>query len=161
MVHRSKNSHQLKVDALPFVARLRREPPLSSADERELKEAADCIAGPTGWYSTAGFRPETCARLYRFATVDEADQMQRWINASGIEERPPPKAWGGPQLTVGGGATGQEDVVSPSSIEMSRNSALQSEGPAAVDREANLVVQPASLTAKKPADVAIFSTEPD
>lgn len=77
MVHRSKNSHQLKVKALPFVARLRREPPFSSADERELEEPADRIAGPTGWYSMAGFRPDAGGRLYRFATLDEADDMQR------------------------------------------------------------------------------------
>lgn len=103
MARRSTNSHQLKIEALPFVARLRREPPFSSADERELKEAADRIAGANGWYSMAGFRPETCARLYRFATTDEADQMQRWINESGIEDRPPPQSWDGPQLTVAGG----------------------------------------------------------
>jgi hypothetical protein len=107
MVHRSKNSHQLKVDALPFVAKLRRESPFSSADERELREAAGRIAGPTGWYSMAGFRGEPCARLYRFATADEADAMQRLINESGIEDRPPPKAWDGPQLTVAGGPTGR------------------------------------------------------
>lgn len=103
MVHRSKNSHQLKVDALPFVARLRREPPFSSADERELKDAANDIAGPNGWYSMAAFRPDSGGRQYRFATAGQAADMQKWIDASGIEDRPPPKAWDGPQLTVAGG----------------------------------------------------------
>jgi hypothetical protein len=103
MVHRSKNSHQLKVDALPFVARLRREPPFSTADERELKDAASDIAGPTGWYSMAAFRPDAGGRVYRFVTPGQADDMQQRINSSGIEDRPPPKAWDGPQLTVAGG----------------------------------------------------------
>ncbi len=106
MARRSTNSHQLKIKALPFFARLRREPPFSSADERELKDAADRFAGSNGWYSMAGFRPESCGRLYRFATVDEAEAMQRWITESGIEDRPPPKAWEGPQLTVAGGRKG-------------------------------------------------------
>lgn len=111
MGHRSKNSHQLKVDALPFVARLRREPPFSSADERELKEAADRIAGPSGWYSMAAFRPDSGGRQYRFATAYQADDMQRWINTVGIEDRPPPKVWDGAQLTVAGGRSGRADTT--------------------------------------------------
>jgi hypothetical protein len=86
MAHRSTNSHQLKIKALPFVAKLRREPPFSSADERELKDAADSIAGPTGWHSMAAFRPDTGAHQYRFATAYQADDMQRWINESGNRE---------------------------------------------------------------------------
>ncbi len=111
MARRSTNSHAEKVKRLPFVAKLRREPPFSSADERELKEAANNIAGPTGWYSMAGFRGDKCARLYRFATMSGADDMQRWIDASGIEDRPPPKAWDGPKLTVAGGRTGRADTT--------------------------------------------------
>lgn len=110
MARRSTNSHAEKVKRLPLVARLRREPPFSSADERELEEAADRIAGPTGWYATAGHRGEACARLYRFATPGEAEDMQRWIDSSGIEHRPPPKAWAGPQLKVGGGVSDQADL---------------------------------------------------
>lgn len=40
MARRSTNSHQLRIKALPFVARLLREPPFSTADERAMKEAA-------------------------------------------------------------------------------------------------------------------------
>jgi hypothetical protein len=104
MARRSTNSHAEKVKRLPFVARLRREPPFSSADEHELKEAADRIAGPTGWYPTAAFRPDAGGRVYRFATAEQADDMQHWIDTSGIKDRPPPKIWDGPQLTVAGGA---------------------------------------------------------
>ena len=110
MARRSTNSHAEKINRLPFFARLRREPPFSSADERELQEAADRIAGPTGWYATAGFRPESCGRLYRFATVGEAEDMQNWIDRSGIEDRPPPKSWGGPQLLVAGGRRPSDEV---------------------------------------------------
>ncbi|MGQ0582772.1 MAG: hypothetical protein ACT4O6_12605 [Reyranella sp.] len=111
MARRSTNSHQLKIKALPFVARLRREPPFSSADERELKSAANDIAGPNGWYSMAAFRPDAGGRVYRFATPGQANDMQRWINESGIEDRPPPMAWDGPQLTVAGGRSGHADTT--------------------------------------------------
>lgn len=110
MARRSTNSHAEKVKRLPFFVRLRREPLFSSADERELKETADRIVGPTGWYAIAGHRGEACARLYRFATLGEAEDMQRWIDSSGIEHRPPTKAWAGPQLKVGGGVSDQADL---------------------------------------------------
>lgn len=101
MARRSTNSHAEKMNRLPFFARLRREPPFSTADSRELEQAADRISGPTGWYAMAARHPETGARLYRFATPGEAEAMQRWIDASGIEDRPPPESWNGPQLKCG------------------------------------------------------------
>ena len=100
MVHRSKNSHQQMVDRHPFIARLWREPPFWAADERALEEAANRIAGPTGWHAEAGWRKDAGCRRYRFATADEAATMQEWIDASGIENREPPPAWDGPQLGV-------------------------------------------------------------
>ena len=102
MSRRSTNSHAEKLKRLPFLARLRREPPFSTADSLELKQAADSVVGPTGWYATAARYPDTGGgRLYWFATPDEAEAMQRWIDASGIENRPAPKSWDGPQLKVG------------------------------------------------------------
>jgi len=101
MARRSTNSHAEKLNRLPFFARLCREPPFSTADSQELQQAADRIAGPTGWYATAARHPETGARLYRFATPEEAQEMQRWINASGIEDRPALERWSGPQLKCG------------------------------------------------------------
>ncbi len=41
--------------------------------------------------------------LIGFATQGEADAMQRWIAQSGIETRPAPGRYDGPQLTVAGG----------------------------------------------------------
>jgi len=76
MARRSTNSQAEKMNRLPFFARLLREPPFSSADERELEQAANCFAGPTGWYATAPRYPDTGGRFYRFATSSEAEAMQ-------------------------------------------------------------------------------------
>lgn len=100
MARRSTNSHSEKMNRLPYFARLRREPPFSTADSQELEQAADHIAGPTGWYATAPRYPETGGRFYRFATSGEAEAMQRWIDRSGIEDRSPPEMWNGPGFTV-------------------------------------------------------------
>lgn len=101
MVHRSRNSHDERVRALPFFARMKREEPFGSADAAEWQAAADRIAGPTGWYATAGWRKHHGYKLIHFATPSEADEMQRWIETSGIETRPAPMKFGGPQLSVG------------------------------------------------------------
>lgn len=100
MARRSTNSHAEKLNRLPFFARLRREPPFSSTDSQELEQAADRIAGPTGWYATAPRYPDSGGRFYRFATSSEAEAMQRWIDESGVEDRPPPEMWKGPGFTV-------------------------------------------------------------
>ena len=91
MVHRSANGHREKIKRLPFIARLRRDEPLRPADQIELNEAADRIAGPTGWYSMAGYHGKADCKLIRFATLGEAEEMQRWLDRSGIAERPMPK----------------------------------------------------------------------
>ena len=60
---RSKNSHREQLDRLPFFARLRRVDPIRSVDQIELKQVADRIAGPTGWYATAGSGKEADYKL--------------------------------------------------------------------------------------------------
>ena len=102
IVKRSPNSHRLRVQELPFAARLRREEPFRSADAAEWRAAADRIAGPKGWYATAGMRGDWDCTLIRFASQAEADEMQEWIAASGIETRPAPPRYDGPMLTVAG-----------------------------------------------------------
>jgi hypothetical protein len=89
---------------LPFAARLRREELFRSADDAELQATADRIAGgPERWYSWAGWAPADVGDLLiGFATQAEADAMQRWIAASGIETRPAPPKYDGPQLGVAG-----------------------------------------------------------
>ena len=100
MPRRSTNGHQEKINQLPFFARLRREEPFRPADDRELREAAERIAGPTGWYSHQGGRGEWEVKYFRFGTPAEAAAMQRWIAESGIERRPAPPKYEGPMLSV-------------------------------------------------------------
>ncbi len=100
---RSTNSHAARLKALPHAARLHRAEPFRLADEADLKEAADRIAGPAGWYSVAGWAPaDVDFRLIHFATAAEAEAMQHWIAESGIETRPAPAQYQGPQLGVAG-----------------------------------------------------------
>jgi len=99
---RGWNSHQLRLRALPHFARMRREEPFHVADKAAWQGAADRIAGPAGWYSVAGTHADWGCKLIHFATADEAEAMQRWIAESGIETRPAPGAYGGPQLSVVG-----------------------------------------------------------
>lgn len=103
MARRSPNSHQLRLRALPHFARMRREEPFREADKAEWHAAADRIAGPAGWHSVAGMRADWDCRLIHFATAAEAEAMQRWIAESGIETRPAPEPYRGPQLGVAGG----------------------------------------------------------
>lgn len=70
------------------------------ADDREWRREADRIAGPTGWYARAGRFADADCRLIHFATPSEAQEMQRWIEESGIEKRPPPPKYEGPMLSV-------------------------------------------------------------
>jgi hypothetical protein len=101
---RSTNSHAARMKELPFIARLHRKEPFRQADEAELKEAAARIAGPAGWESVAGWAPaDVDFRLIHFATQAEAEAMQSWIAESGIETRPAPEPYRGPQLGVAGG----------------------------------------------------------
>ncbi|WP_425069207.1 hypothetical protein [Reyranella sp.] len=102
---RGWNSHQLRLRALPHFARMRREEPFREANKAEWHTAADHIAGHVGWYSVAGMRADWDCRLIHFATTDQAEAMQRWIAASGIETRPKPGAYDGAQLTFAGGKT--------------------------------------------------------
>ncbi len=89
--------------ALPHVARLHRVEPLRGFDEAQLKAAADRIAGPAGWEAVAGWAPgDVDFKLIHFATPAEAAAMQRWIAESGIETRPAPEPYRGPQLGVMG-----------------------------------------------------------
>jgi hypothetical protein len=81
---------------------LKREEPFRSSDEAEWQAAVDRIAGPKGWYATAGVRGDWDRKLIRFASQAEADMMQGWIAESGIESRPAPPRYDGPQLTVAG-----------------------------------------------------------
>lgn len=100
---RSTNSDAACIKELPHVARLHRVEPFRLADEAELRAAADRLAGPAGWLAVAGWSPaDVDFKLVHFATLAEAKAMRRWIAQSGIESRPAPEAYHGPQLGVMG-----------------------------------------------------------
>lgn len=100
---RSTNSHSARVKALPYVARVYRVEPFRLIDQAELKAAADRTAGPAGWCAIAVWAPaDVDLKLFHFATPAEAEPMQRWIEESGIETRPAPEPYRGPQLGVAG-----------------------------------------------------------
>ena len=104
---RNTNGHAARMKELPHVSRLHRVEPLRQADEAELKAAADRIAGPAGWCAIAGWAPaDVNFRLIHFAKPAEAESMERWIAESGIETRPAPEPYRGPQLTLTGGTCG-------------------------------------------------------
>ena len=72
MTRRSPNSHQLKLRAFPFFARLRREDPFKSADDAAWKAEADRISGGSEqWYSHAGWKEDNGFKLIGFATQDQ------------------------------------------------------------------------------------------
>lgn len=103
MARRSLNSHQIRMRELRHVARLHRKETFRQADEVDLKAAADRIAGPKGWEAVAGWASaDVDFKLIHFATPAEAEAMQRWIAESGIETRPAPEPYRGPQLAVAG-----------------------------------------------------------
>ena len=82
---------------------MRRQEPFREADKAEWHAAAGRIAGPAGWYSVAGTHADWSCKLIHFATAAEAEAMQRWIAESGIETRPGPEPYRGPQLGAAGG----------------------------------------------------------
>ncbi len=103
MARRSPNSHQIRMRELPHVPCVHREQPFRLPDIAEMKAAADRIAGPKGWESVAGWAPaDVNFKLIHFATQAEAEAMQRWVADSGVETRPAPEPYRGPQLGVAG-----------------------------------------------------------
>ena len=76
---------------MPFTAKIKREDPFCSADQREIYAMCRRIAGAAEHCSSAGWREESGYRLYHFTTWAKARAMQHWIDRSGIAHRPMPK----------------------------------------------------------------------
>ena len=101
---RSTNGFAARQRLLPHKALLRRAAPLRPDDREELEAACRRIAEGRDYLAYAGSRgAEIDGTVICFATAWEAEEMQAWIAASGIETRPPPVPYAGPQLTVGRG----------------------------------------------------------
>jgi len=89
---------------MPFVAKIKREDPFRATDSREINAMVKRIAAAGETFSLAGWREEFGYLLYYyFPTWAKARAMQHWIDRSGIANRPLPRRYDGPQLTVAGG----------------------------------------------------------
>jgi hypothetical protein len=76
---------------MPFTAKMKREDPVCSADQREIQAMYRRIAGAAEHCSSAGWREESGYLLNRFTTWAKARALQHWIDRSGIARRPIPK----------------------------------------------------------------------
>jgi hypothetical protein len=76
---------------MPFMAKIRRDDPFRSADQREIHAMCRRIAGASEYCSFAGWRPDAGYLVYHFTTWAKARAMQHWIDRSGIAHRPMPK----------------------------------------------------------------------
>jgi hypothetical protein len=76
---------------MPFMAKIRRDDPLCSADQREIHAMCRRIAGAAEHCSFAGWREDSGYLVYHFTTWAKARAMQHWIDRSGIARRPEPK----------------------------------------------------------------------
>jgi len=76
---------------MPFMAKIRRDDPFRSADQREIHAMCRRIAAASEHCSFAGWRPDAGYLVYHFTTWAKARAMQHWIDRSGIAHRPMPK----------------------------------------------------------------------
>jgi hypothetical protein len=89
--HKSVDTLDRKRRRMPFTAKIKREEPFCSADQREIYAMCRRIAGAAEHCSSAGWREESGYLLYHFTTWAKARAMQHWIDRSGIAHRPMPK----------------------------------------------------------------------
>jgi hypothetical protein len=105
MVRRRGNPFANQVKRLPHKAPLRRDDPLRSSDEDEVRAAQLGIANGAEYLSYAGSRgDELNCRVFCFDTAEKAREMQQWIDTACIASRPTPAPSNIPQLKVGRGS---------------------------------------------------------
>ena len=86
----------MKRRRMPYVAKIKRDGPLRSADRREMEAMVKRIAAAGEHFAIAGWREDAGFLLVHFATWAKARAMQHWIDRSGIAQRPMPLPYGGP-----------------------------------------------------------------
>lgn len=103
MVRRRGNPFADARKRLPYKALLRRDDPLRASDNDEVMAIQVSIASGAEYLAYAGTRgDELCCRVFCFDTAEKAREMQAWIDASGIAQRPTPESPPNyPQLKVG------------------------------------------------------------
>ena len=76
---------------MPYVAKVKRDDPFCSKDEREIEAMCRRIAAAGECTVLAGWREDAGFRVLHFPTWAKARAMQHWIDRSGIAGRPMPK----------------------------------------------------------------------
>jgi hypothetical protein len=93
MVRRKGNPFAEKQRRLPHRAYIKREGPWRPADREELEVACRRIANGAEYLIWAGSRgPELGCTVIGFDISRKAVEMQVWIDASGIADRPRPQS---------------------------------------------------------------------
>jgi hypothetical protein len=82
---------------MPFTAKIKREDPFCSTDQREIHAMCRRIAGAAEHCALAGWREESGYLVYHFTTWAKARALQHWIDRSGIAHRPMPKLGATPE----------------------------------------------------------------
>jgi hypothetical protein len=103
MVRRRANPFAEKQKRLPYKALLRRDDPLRPSDADEIEAMKLSVANGSDYLSYAGSHgDELYCMVFCFDSAEKAREMQAWIDASGIDQRPKPESPPNyPQLKVG------------------------------------------------------------
>lgn len=102
MVGRRGNPFAEARRRLPYKAIMRREDPLRPSDDDDVMAMLVSIAYGAEYLAYAGSRGnELYCRVFCFDKAEKARAIQAWIDASGIERRPPPPRSNHPRLKGG------------------------------------------------------------
>jgi hypothetical protein len=102
MVRRRGNPFAEKQKRLPYKALLRRDDLLRPSDVDEVEAMKLSIANGAEYLSYAGSQgDELYCTVFCFDSAEKAREMQGWLDASGIAQRPTPEPLNYPQLKVG------------------------------------------------------------
>lgn len=88
---KSEDTLDKKRRRMPFVAKIKRDDPFTSADTQDIHRMCRRVAAAAEHCSFRGWREESGFLLYHFTTWAKARAMQHWIDRSGIAHRPMPK----------------------------------------------------------------------
>ncbi len=88
---KGEDTTEKKRRRMPFVAKIKREDPFRSADQREISAMCRRVAAASEYCAFSEQEKSGEFRVYHFTTWAKARAMQHWIDRSGIAKRPMPK----------------------------------------------------------------------
>lgn len=88
---KSEDTADKKRRRMPYIAKIKRDDPFTTADAQEVYRMCRRIAAAAEHCSFAGWREDAGFLVYHFTTWAKARAMQHWIDRSGIAHRPMPK----------------------------------------------------------------------